>query len=236
MATGAQGGAYAEVARRYQAVLARNGVRLELRESHGSVDNLELLRDPKSGVRVALVQGGLTNPTESPNVQSLGTVFYEPVWIFLRGTDLPQPGSRGFAGRGSIGQPGSGTRALVGELFVALGQDMSLIEPVDMTAAEAGEALLRGELDLAVIVSGWEAPIVRRLLTAPGITTMSATRAGAQVALHPHLSKLVLPRGVGDLASDRPPGGRTTDRDQGEPPDPQRPASRDPVPAARRRR
>jgi hypothetical protein len=40
---------------------------------------------------------------------------------------------------------------------------------------------------------------------APGITTMSATRADAQVALHPHLGKLVLPRGVGDLASDRPP-------------------------------
>jgi hypothetical protein len=54
-------------------------------------------------------------------------------------------------------------------------------------------------------LSGWEAPIVRRLLTAPGITAMSATRADAQVALHPHLSKLVLPRGVGDLASDRPP-------------------------------
>jgi len=205
MATGAQGGAYAEFARRYQAVLARNGVRLELRETHGGVDNLELLRDPKSGVSVALAQGGLTNATESPDVQSLGTVFYEPVWIFLRGTKLPQPGSRGFEGRGSIGQPGSGTRALAEELFAAIGQDMSLIEPVDMSAAEAGEALLRGELDLAVIVSGWEAPIVRRLLTAPGITTLSATRADAQAALHPHLSKLVLPRGVGDLASDRPP-------------------------------
>jgi TRAP-type uncharacterized transport system substrate-binding protein len=206
MATGAQGGAYAEVARRYQAILARNGVRLELRESHGSVENLELLRDPKSRVSVALAQGGLTSPPKSPDVRSLGTVFYEPVWVFLRGTNLPQPGSRGFEGRGSIGQPGSGTRALAEELFAALGQDMSLIQPVDMTAAEAGEALLRGELDLAVIVSGWEAPIVRRLLTAPGITTMSATRADAQVALHPHLGKLVLPRGVGDLARDRPPG------------------------------
>lgn len=204
MATGAQGGAYAEAGRRYQAILARSGVRLELRESHGSVDNLELLRDPGSGVSVALAQGGLTSATESPDARSLGTVFYEPVWVFLRGTDLPQPGSRGFTGRASIGQRGSGTRALVEELLTGLGQDMSLIEPVDMTAAGAGEALLRGELDVAVIVSGWEAPIVRRLLTTPGITTLSATRADAQVALRPYLSKLVLPRGVGDLARDRP--------------------------------
>lgn len=205
MATGAQGGAYAEAARRYQAVLARNGLRLELRETHGSVENLELLRDPKSGVSVALAQGGLTSATESPDIQSLGTVFYEPFWVFLRGTKSPQPGSRGFEGRVSIGQSGSGTRALAEELLVALGQAPSLVEPVDMTATEAGEALLRGDLELAVMVAGWEAPIVRRLLTAPAITTLSATRADAHVALRPHLSKLILPRGAADLASDRPP-------------------------------
>jgi hypothetical protein len=72
MATGAQGGA--EAGRRYQAILARSSVRLELRESHGSVDNLELLRDPQSGVSVALAQGGLTSATESPDIRSLGTV------------------------------------------------------------------------------------------------------------------------------------------------------------------
>lgn len=205
MATGAQGDAYAETARRYQAVLARNGVRLELRTTNGGVDNLKLLRDSKSGVSVALAQGGLTSATESRDVVSLGTVFYEPVWIFLRGTRSPRPGYHGFKGRAFIGQPGSGTRALAEELLPAIGQDLSRIEVVDMTGAEAGEALLRGELDLVVMVSGWEPPIVHRLLAAPGITTLSAPRADAHVALRPYLSKLILPRGVADLARDRPP-------------------------------
>jgi TRAP-type uncharacterized transport system substrate-binding protein len=205
MATGAQGGAYAETARRYQAVLARNGVHLELRATNGGVDNLKLLGDSKSGVSVALAQGGLTSATESPDVVSLGTVFYEPVWIFLRGTPSLRPGYHGFKGRAFIGQPGSGTRALSEELLPAIGQDLSRIEVVDMTGAEAGEALLRGELDLMVLVSGWEAPIVRRLLAAPGITTLSAPRADAHVALRPYLSKLILPRGVADMARDRPP-------------------------------
>jgi len=40
-------------------------------------------------VSVALAQGGLTSATESPDVRSLGTVFYEPVWIF--------PAGNGFA-------------------------------------------------------------------------------------------------------------------------------------------
>jgi TRAP-type uncharacterized transport system substrate-binding protein len=205
MATGAQGGAYAEAARRYQAVLARSGVHLELRATSGSVENLELLRDPKSGVSLALVQGGLTTAKESADVVSLGTVFYEPVWIFGRGTPSLEPGAQVFKGRISIGEPGSGTRVLSTELLASIGQDQSRVEVVEMSNADAGEALLRGDLDLAIMVSGWEAPIVHRLLTAPGITTLSAPRADAQVALRPYLSKLILPRGVADLVSDRPP-------------------------------
>jgi len=104
-----------------------------------------------------------------------------------------------------IGQPGSGTRALAEELIPAVGLSLSGVEVVDVPPPEAGEALLRGELDLAMMVSGWESPIVHRLLTAPGITTAPAPRADAQVALRPYLSKLVLPRGVADLATDRPP-------------------------------
>ena len=205
MATGPEGGAYAETARRYQTALARNGVHLELRATNGSVDNLKLLRDPKSGVSVALAQGGLTSAKESPDVVSLGTVFYEPVWVFLRGTRSLHLGARRFTGRIFIGQPGSGARALAVELIPLLGKDLSGVEIVDMTAAEASEALLRGELDLVMMVSGWESPILHRLLTAPGITIHSARRADALVALHPYLSKLNLPRGVTDLASNRPP-------------------------------
>jgi TRAP-type uncharacterized transport system substrate-binding protein len=205
MATGAQGGAYAEVGRRYQAVLSRSGVHLELRATSGSVDNLRLLRDPASGVSIALAQGGLTTATEAADVVSLGTVFHEPVWIFVRGTQSLAPGSRGFEGRVSIGESGSGTRALTTALLASVGQDLGHLEVVDLSNADAGEALLRGELDLAMMVSGWEAPIVRRLLVAPGIAVLGAPRADAQVALRPYLSKLILPHGVADLVSDRPP-------------------------------
>jgi NMT1-like family len=147
----------------------------------------------------------LTTATESADLVSLGTVFHEPVWIFVRGTQTLEPGSGGFKGRVSVGESGSGTRALTTALLSSIGQDLSHVEVVDLSNADAGEALLRGELDLAMMVSGWEAPIVRRLLIAPGITTMAAPRSDAQVALRPYLSKLVLPRGVADLISDRPP-------------------------------
>jgi TRAP-type uncharacterized transport system substrate-binding protein len=58
MATGAEGGGYHEIGRQYQELLARTGVELKLVATAGSVENLALLRDPRSGVNIALVQGG----------------------------------------------------------------------------------------------------------------------------------------------------------------------------------
>jgi hypothetical protein len=56
-----------------------------------------------------------------------------------------------------------------------------------------------------VLVSGWESPLVRRLLFDPGVDLVSVVRADAVVALDPALEKLVLPMGVADLARNRPP-------------------------------
>jgi hypothetical protein len=64
---------------------------------------------------------------------------------------------------------------------------------------------MTGELDLAVMVSAWESPLVQQLLADKSIDITPWARADAQVALRPYLNKLVLPRGVIDLASDRPP-------------------------------
>src|SRR5436190_16997404 len=80
MATGTEGGAYHEIGKRYQEILARAGVELRLRQTGGSVENVALLRDPRSGVSVGLVQGGSVGEIEISELESLGTVFYEPLW------------------------------------------------------------------------------------------------------------------------------------------------------------
>jgi TRAP-type uncharacterized transport system substrate-binding protein len=176
-------------------------VRLEFRATRGGVENLALLREAGSGVSIALAQGGLTSAVDSPGIESLGAMFREPVWLFEPGEGALRPGGRSLRGRVFIDQPGSGTRALADVLLPAIGLDVSGTERVDMTAAEAGDALLRGELALMMTVNAWEAPLVQRLAAAPGVTTVPASRADAQVALRPYLSKLTLPRGV----ADRPP-------------------------------
>jgi hypothetical protein len=77
MATGIEGGANYELGIRYREILAKAGVNLQLMPTTGGMENLVRLRDPKSGVSVGFIQGGTTTKKESPELESLGTVFYE---------------------------------------------------------------------------------------------------------------------------------------------------------------
>ena len=70
---------------------------------------------------------------------------------------------------------------------------------------QAARALLAGQIDAVMLASGWDSPTVQALARAPDVTVVGFPRADAYVTLDPTLSKLILPRGVADLANDRPP-------------------------------
>src|SRR5262249_2393403 len=178
MATGAEGGAYHDLGIRYRELLAQAGVELQLLTTTGALENLTRLRDPKSGVDVGFIQGGTTTQKESPGVESLGTVFYEPLWFFTRISGSRTEGLNGR--RLSVGPEGSGTRD------------------------RAAEKLIAGDIDGAFMVASWGSPVVQRLITAEGIELRSFPRADAYIQLFPFLNKLVLQEGVGDLATNRP--------------------------------
>ena len=206
MATGPEGGAYAALGQKYKEILSRQNLRLELRTTNGSVENIERLRHSQDGVSVAIVQGGTTSAAEAPELVSLGTLFYEPFWVFSRVPPQNRPGGRTRAGmRVSFGPASSGTNKIAHELAVAMGVDLDRTEVLELGPVDAGERLLKGDLDLIAIVAAWDAPIIRRLLLDHSVLLRDWPRADAHVALRPYLSKLVLPRGVADLASDRPP-------------------------------
>ena len=84
MATGPEGSTYAYWGKRYKILLAKEGIDLVLKPTAGGVENLNLLRDPKSGIQLGFVEGGVAADTDSPALVSLGTLGYEPVWFFSR--------------------------------------------------------------------------------------------------------------------------------------------------------
>jgi TRAP-type uncharacterized transport system substrate-binding protein len=204
MATAAPGGAYHEFGLRYRDVLAKSGIRLRLVNTTGSLENLELLRDRRSGVQIAFIQGGATTAQESPNIESLGAVSFEPLWLFHR-TGIGEGIDRFRGRRISIGPEGSGGRALAIEILKRTKVDGIVGELLAFPPQEAADKLIAGQIDVAFIVSGWESPVVRRLIEAEGITVTSVLRPDAFIALYPFLSKVVLPAGVADLATNRPP-------------------------------
>jgi TRAP-type uncharacterized transport system substrate-binding protein len=204
MATGAEGGANYELGIRYREILAREGVELQLQPTTGSLENLRRLRDSKSGVSVGFTQGGTTTKKESPELESLGTIFYEPLWLFRR-AEIGE-GAQGLRGRRlSIGPEGSGGRALALQIISRTKLDSIIGELSGFAPQVAAEKLIAGEIDAAFIVTGWESPVIQSLLNAKGIEADSYLHADALIAIYPFLHKLVLPAGVVDLSTNRPP-------------------------------
>ena len=206
MATGPAGSAYAEYGARYRDILLRAGVTLELEPTAGALANLGRLRDSQSGVGAGFVQAGTTTPEASPELVSLGTVFYEPLWFFHRGLDSSSWEFSDLRGkRLSIGPEGSATRVLSLRLLGLGGIDSGAAEFLAFDPEEAADRLMRGEIDAAAFLTSWSSPVVQRLLRARGITVASFPRADALIALVPVLNKRVLPAGIADLSRYIPP-------------------------------
>lgn len=205
MAIYPEGSVNAELVKRYQEILARDGVELKMRPSPGAVESLARLRDPKSATTIALIPGGITTEHDSPELVSLGTLFYQPVWIFARG-DLPQRQEPLRGLRISIGPEGSSSHALALRLLGRSGRvAQNSATLFSLTPSESAEKLIRGELDVAVFLDAWESPAVQLLLNNRDVKLESIQWADAYVALYPYLNKLVLPAGVVDMAEHRPP-------------------------------
>ena len=141
MATGREGDVYYEIGERYRAALSYENVQVQLMPTAGSVENLAMLRDPNSGVSVALIEGGILSAADTSGVESLGTVFYEPLWWFHKREILGEAANRLRGQRISIGPEGSGTRALTLELLKRTGMEAQVGELLALEPREAGEKL-----------------------------------------------------------------------------------------------
>jgi hypothetical protein len=136
---------------------------------------------------------------------SLGSLFYEPIWVFYRGTSTIDRISALRGRRIAIGIPGSGTHALA----LSVAGDNGLAVPpttlVEIGGLAAADALFEGKVDAAIYVSAIDGPAVQKLVRSTELRMMDMRRADAYVRRLPYLHKLDLPEGVVDLAADIPP-------------------------------
>ena len=224
ISTGADEGAFTLFAERYKKVLAREGVNLALRPSSGAPQNLARLLDDNSGISIGFVQGGLVSDGNAPQIadklMSLGSMYYEPLWIFVReapAAAAAKPGQRGTSAappptklselrgrRIAIGAPGGGTHTLALRLLVPSGvsETNSTLLPLSGTAAAA--ALLERRADAAVFLTTLDTPHIQQLLATPGVNLMNLDQIDALIRNFPFLHRLSLPHGSFDMERNIP--------------------------------
>jgi len=208
LASGPEFGVYHEYAKRYKALLAREGVKVDERMTSGAEENFGLLRDRHSGVDVAFMQGGVA-PPGSDDLMMLASLYYEPLWIFYRGPTEWSYVTQLRGKRIAVGAPGSGTRAFADQVIAANGLTTGGTASGDTTILSLGgnealNALKGGEADAAIFVGGARTPVIQEALRTPDVRLMSLADVEAYPRRFPFVTKLSLPRGTIDLALDIP--------------------------------
>jgi hypothetical protein len=205
LSAGPEGSTFQMHAERYRKILAKNGVKLEILPSHGSVENLKRLADAAFTVDVGFVQGGVAEGVNLEGLVSLGSMFHQPVAVFYSGqriTRLSQLQGRRLA----IGAEGSGARVLALGLLKANG-----IEPggrtalLDLAGNAAVEALMQRKVDAAFLMGDSAAgQVMRKLMETPGIRLFDFPQADGYTRRFRHLNKLEVPMGAIDLGRNIP--------------------------------
>ena len=206
LSTGQENSSYEQLAKRYAAALAREGIQVRVKRSEGSFENLQRLQDPDSGVDIAFVQSGSTDlaNSERAGLVSLGSLFVEPVWLFYR-SGIKLDHLRDLRGlKINVGPPGTGVPQLFEKLLAANGVAAKRVKLAEMENTPATVALLAGKIDGMVFSSAAEGLLIQMLLQTPGIRLFNFPQAEAYARRFPFLSAVRLPKGIVDLGRSLP--------------------------------
>ena len=212
---------------RFQQILARDGVRLNIIETRGSVDNASRLLEAEVPTAAFVDAVGAiqleaadsleaaaadSEPDEDPldGITSLGAIYLQPIWFFVdadrESIDLEDVGARRFG----VGPEGSTSR-LIADLILRNAREDAEIELVeiggadeDVEAEEVVDALRQDRVQVALVVGQPETRLVDRLLRAPGIHPAQVRRADAYALHFNYLAPIRLPEGGHDLGQNIP--------------------------------
>jgi TRAP transporter TAXI family solute receptor len=202
--TGSREGGYYRFAQRYAELLKKDGITLEIRNTKGSVENLVALNDEDSDVYLGFVQSGIADPDKCPKLQSLCSLYREPLWIFYRNAETIDRLSPLADKRVAIGPEGSGTRVIALQLLQANGVDTSALGFLPDAGNEAAEALLAGEIDAAFFVASIEAPYIQKLVKDPQVKLMELAQTEAYLRRYRFLSTVTIHAGLLDFRNNLP--------------------------------
>jgi TRAP-type uncharacterized transport system substrate-binding protein len=201
LSTGRLDGAYYQYALEYQRILASQGFTLDIQSGPGSVATLRQL--VAGEVDAGFVQGG-TAPVDAAGVTALGSLFYEPLWIFCR-KDLRVSYLSELRGRRlAVGEEGSGTRELTLRLLADNDVTATNARLLPLGGADAERALTSGAIDAAFFVVSPRADVIHRLLAHRRFELITERRHLAYAGRHQFVATLHIGEGMLDMAHNIP--------------------------------
>lgn len=206
ISSGSKDGAYYLYAQQYKEILKRNNITLNILDSSGSLENIQRLKNQQADI--AFVQGG-TSADQADNdaentLQSLGSLYYEPIWIFVSKSFTPET-LNDFKQRNiAIGSQGSGTQMVARQVLALNGINENNATLASLSSKQTTTALLDGSIDAGFIVTSADSPIIQQLLKLDTVELFSLKRALAYSRLLPFLSEVTLATGIINLADNVP--------------------------------
>lgn len=191
-----------EFALQYQALLEEEGFTLNILPGSGTAMTAERLVSGEADI--GIISSGVVTEEQAVELSSLGSLYFEPIWVFYRADQEVRFLSDLRGKRIAIGSVGSGTRLLALRLLEAndvTGDNSDLVEGV---FADLADQLSAGEVDAMFFVVSPRAPAVNRLLRDDSIALLNIERADAYRSQYPYLTSVTIGQGSVDLAENIP--------------------------------
>jgi TRAP-type uncharacterized transport system substrate-binding protein len=207
--TGHEGTTFFEDGLRYQEFLGRHGVDVRLEQTGGSAENMTRIADaevPTAAFAWGTVEAVSRMGEVPPGVESLGTVYLQPLWVFARSNLDADQLAKLRGSRIEAGREGTDSRLLAVFLLREEGVGESVIvddNPL-LTIDQVEAAVREDRIEALIAVGGPDSELIDTLLRAPNMRPISIERAEAFSIRYPFLKPARFPEGAHDLGANIP--------------------------------
>ena len=198
IATSYKGGDWYQFGEGAISLLKERGINLEVVATSGTIENAEELNDPKSKVNAGFVYAAALSKDQQKGLYSLGSISYDPVWIFYRNElankittiqDLSKY-------RVSLPPKKSGSYILTKKLFQTNGIDIdSNPNFVSSSWEDLRANILSDKADIYIFITTMIDPLVEELIHSPNMTLFNFPGALAYQRKFDYLDAVTIPAG-----------------------------------------
>lgn len=175
------GSAWYQIGESSAGYLNKHGLESQVVVTDGAVDNVKRLIDPKAPVNAAFTYGIALDEHEREAIVSLGSITYEPIWVFYRKDKVKLTDLHDLAKyRVGLGPRQSGSYAISKRVMSTYGIDIeSNPNFIPNALFDAEQQLADGKLDALIVVTTVQDSLVQQLMRSPKISLYSFDNAAA---------------------------------------------------------